>query len=62
MLAAKLRWPFAAAGHRQALLPCDTPAQPLLVLRGVSQQGTIRARAARVIAVTALHFGTQQRR
>jgi hypothetical protein len=36
-----------------------TQAQPLLVLRGVSRQGTIRAEAARVIAVTALHFGTR---
>jgi hypothetical protein len=35
--------------------------QPLLILRGVSQQGTVRAHAAKMIAVTALHFGTQLR-
>ena len=31
----------------------------LLVLRGVSHRPTIRAQAARVIAVTALHFGAR---
>jgi hypothetical protein len=59
-LAARFLLPFAAAGvHRSAPAPCRTPAPPLLVLRGVSQQGTIRSRAARVIAVTAMHFDAQ---
>jgi hypothetical protein len=61
--AARCRAPFAASGGNQkrSAKPCSTPPQPLLVLRGVSQQGTIRAQAAKVIAVTALHFGTQGR-
>jgi len=61
-LAARLLLPFAAVGvHRSSPAPCHTPAPPLLVLRGVSQQGTIRSRAARVIAVTALYFDAQGR-
>ncbi|MDM0103346.1 hypothetical protein QTH97_00255 [Variovorax sp. J22R24] len=44
-----------------AELPCSTPAQPLLVLRGVSLKETIRSRAAKVIAVTALHFDVRRR-
>ena len=60
--AARCRAPFAASGGIvRTPRPCTLPQQPLLVLRGVSQQGTVRARAAKVIAVTALHFGTQQR-
>ena len=38
-----------------------TPEQPLLVLRGVSVKETIRSRAAKVIAVTAMHFDVQRR-
>jgi len=61
-LAARFLLPFAAVGfHRQAQASCHTPSQPLLVLRGVSQQGTIRSTAARVIAVTALYFDAQGR-
>ena len=61
-LAARFLLPFAAVGfHRQSPAPCRTPAPPLLVLRGVSQQGTIRSRAAQVIAVTAMHFDAQGR-
>ena len=39
------------------------PAAPFspLVLRGVSQRETIRAHAARVIAVTALHYSSRPR-
>jgi hypothetical protein len=60
--AARCRAPFAASGGiGRPSKPCSAPAQPLLVLRGVSQQGTIRAHAAKVIAITALHFGTQIR-
>lgn len=60
--AARCRAPFAASGgNGRSSKPCSAPAQPLLVLRGVSQQGTIRAHAAKVIAITALHFGTQIR-
>ena len=62
--AARCRAPFAASGgnkERSPKKPCSVPAQPLLVLRGVSQQGTIRAQAAKVIAVTALHFVRQGR-
>lgn len=62
MLAAGFLLPFAAVGlRRQSLAPCRTPAPPLLVLRGVSQRGTIRSRAAQVIAVTAMHFDAQGR-
>jgi hypothetical protein len=61
--AARCRAPFAAAGGAaRTPSPCSAPRQPLLVLRGVSQKGTVRAQAAKVIAVTALHFGTQQQR
>ena len=62
--AARCRAPFVASGGavRSSRPPCTSPQQqPLLVLRGVSQQGTIRAQAAKVIAVTALHFCTRQR-
>lgn len=62
-LAARFLLPFAAVGlHRRSPAPCrGAPAQPLLVLRGVSQQGTIRSQAARVIAVTAMYFDAQGR-
>jgi len=61
-LAARFLLPFAAVGfHRRSPAPCRTTAPPLLVLRGVSQRGTIRSRAAQVIAVTALHFDAQGR-
>ncbi|MDR6535381.1 hypothetical protein J2739_001141 [Variovorax soli] len=61
--AARCRAPFSARSCIEArpTPPCKPPRPPLLVLRGVSQQGTIRAHAAKVIAVTALHFGTQGR-
>ncbi|CAN7459820.1 hypothetical protein LJR290_003008 [Variovorax sp. LjRoot290] len=60
--AARCRASFAASGENgHSSKPVSGPAQPLLVLRGVSQQGTIRAHAAKVIAITALHFGTQIR-
>jgi hypothetical protein len=61
--AARCRAPFSARSciETRPAQPCNTPRPPLLVLRGVSQQGTIRAQAAKVIAVTALHFGTQVR-
>jgi len=42
-------------------VPCSTPDQPLLVLRGVSVRETIRSRAAKVIAVTAMHFDVRRR-
>jgi len=62
MLAAGFLLPFAAVGfHRRSPAPGRTPTPPLLVLRGVSQQGTIRSRAAQVIAVTAMHFDAQGR-
>jgi hypothetical protein len=38
-----------------------TPAQQLLVLRGVSLKETVRSRAAKVSAVTALHFDVRSR-
>jgi hypothetical protein len=61
--AARCRAPFAASSGngRSSKKPCGALAQPLLVLRGVSQQGTIRTHAAKMIAITALHFGTQFR-
>jgi hypothetical protein len=59
--AARCRTPFAASGGAvRAPAPCTSPRPPLLVLRGVSQRGTVRAQAAKVIAVTALHFCTRQ--
>jgi hypothetical protein len=59
---ARCRTPFAAPGENgYSSKAASELAQPLLVLRGVSQQGTIRAHAAKVIAITALHFGTQIR-
>jgi len=58
LLAARLRAIPATACRRDSPA-CAAHDQPLLVLRGVSRHGTIRAEAARVIAVTALHFGTR---
>ena len=48
-----------APRHRSPPPPVMTFAP--LVLRGVSQRGTIRARAARVIAVTALDYSCKSR-
>lgn len=56
-LAARFLLPFAAVGfHRRSPARSIAPTPPRLVLRGLSQQSTIRSQAARVIAVTALHF------
>lgn len=61
-LAAKARMSFASNRmFDKAAAPCDTPAQPLMVLRGVSLRETVRSRAAKVIAVTALHFDVWNR-
>lgn len=61
-LAARFLLPFAAVGlRRQAQPPRRAQRQPLLVLRGVSQHCTVRATAARVIAVTAMHFDAHGR-
>ncbi|MDM0073381.1 hypothetical protein QTH90_03250 [Variovorax sp. J2P1-59] len=61
-LAARFRKSFAPSRMFQpAEVPCSTPAQPLLVLRGVSVKETIRSRAAKVIAVTALHYDVRSR-
>lgn len=49
---ARYRTPFAASGENgHSSKSANEPAQ----------HGTIRARAAKVIAITALHFGTQIR-
>jgi len=43
--------------HRSRAAEWVQAPQPLMVLRGVSQRETIRSRAAKVIAVTAIDFG-----
>jgi hypothetical protein len=52
---------FAPSRTFQPVVVSCTPEQPLLVLRGVSVRETIRSRAAKVIAVTAMHFDVQRR-
>jgi hypothetical protein len=61
-LAARVRTSFASTRMFQpTATPCSTPTPPLLVLRGVSLKETVRSRAAKVIAVTALHFDVRGR-
>ena len=61
-LAGKFRMSFAPTRTFQSgAVPSSAPDQPLLVLRGVSVRETIRSRAAKVIAVTAMHFDVQRR-
>ena len=58
MLATRFRIAFSSPfAHRARKSECIRTPQPLMVLRGVSQRETIRSRAAKVIAVTAIDFG-----
>jgi len=58
MLATRFRIAFSSPFvHRARAADCLQAPQPLMVLRGVSQRETIRSRAAKVIAVTAIDFG-----
>ncbi|WP_093158428.1 hypothetical protein [Variovorax sp. YR216] len=58
MLATRFRIAFSSPFvHRSREAECSRTAQPLMVLRGVSQRETIRSRAAKVIAVSAIDFG-----
>ncbi len=61
-LATRFRLPFGSTHpNRPDAAACERVPRPLMVLRGVSQRETIRSRAARVIAVTAMAFGTNDR-
>ena len=60
-LAGRFRMSFAPTRTFQPAAVPFTPEQPLLVLRGVSVKETIRSRAAKVIAVTAMHFDVLRR-
>ncbi|MEJ8809495.1 hypothetical protein WKW77_00345 [Variovorax ureilyticus] len=58
VLATRFRSAFSSPFVRRPRKPeCIRTPQPLIVLRGVSQRETIRSRAAKVIAVTAIDFG-----
>ncbi|MBB3176532.1 hypothetical protein [Variovorax sp. Sphag1AA] len=57
-LATRFRIAFSSPFvHRSRAADCGHVPYPLIVLRGVSQRETIRSRAAKVIAVTAIDFG-----
>lgn len=56
--------PFMAAADSRPSTHAPAPAEPAapqwLVVRGASQRMTIRACAARVITVTAMHYDLQR--
>ncbi|MBO9647123.1 MAG: hypothetical protein J7605_01320 [Variovorax sp.] len=57
-LATRFRIAFSSPFvHRSRAGDCSHASQPLIILRGVSQRETIRSRAAKVIAVSAIDFG-----